>query len=205
MGDARLFVGMLKEVKETVAAKSLLQQEREVLDNLIVAAIVIDTQGTIHCFNHAAEAFFGFKLVEVVGKNINNLMPSPFKEVNISINFGWNSISTLFGQSSTTCLSIQCQISFYFVPRLVMTLTNFTIVETHRVLAELRQDWSREDHRCWPRHCHSTQRRLAQTRPLVRHRETRWRQEILHWHSPRGQEQIDLSLVDPRKFVNRLM
>lgn len=80
MGDARLFVGMLKEVKETVAAKSLLQQEREVLDNLIVAAIVIDVQGTIHCFNHAAESFFGFKLVEVVGKNINNLMPSPFKE-----------------------------------------------------------------------------------------------------------------------------
>lgn len=81
MGDTRLFVGMLKEVKETVAAKSLLQQEREVLDNLIVAAVVIDAQGTIHCFNHAAEAFFGFKLVEVVGKNINNLMPSPFKEV----------------------------------------------------------------------------------------------------------------------------
>jgi PAS domain S-box-containing protein len=80
MGDNRLFVGMLKEVKETVAAKSLLQQEREVLDNLIVAAVVIDAQGTIHCFNHAAEAFFGFKLVEVVGKNINNLMPSPFKE-----------------------------------------------------------------------------------------------------------------------------
>jgi nitrogen fixation/metabolism regulation signal transduction histidine kinase len=81
MGDNRLFVGMLKEVKETVTAKSLLQQEREVLDNLIVAAVVIDAQGTIHCFNHAAEAFFGFKLVEVVGKNINNLMPSPFKEV----------------------------------------------------------------------------------------------------------------------------
>lgn len=85
MGDTRLFVGMLKEVKETVAAKSLLQQEREVLDNLIVAAVVIDAQGTIHCFNHAAEAFFGFKLVEVVGKNINNLMPSPFKEVSNSL------------------------------------------------------------------------------------------------------------------------
>jgi len=81
MGDSRLFVGMLKEVKETVAAKSVLQQEREVLDNLIVSAIVIDSSGIIHCFNRTAENLFGFKLVEVVGKNISNLMPSPFKEV----------------------------------------------------------------------------------------------------------------------------
>jgi PAS domain S-box-containing protein len=81
VGEMRLFVGFLKEVKETVAPKSILQQEREVLDGLLVPAMVIDETGLINCFNKTAETFFGYKLVEVIGKNVSSLMPSPHKEV----------------------------------------------------------------------------------------------------------------------------
>jgi len=92
----RLFVGFLKEVKETVAPKSMLQQEREVLDGLLVPAVVIDEAGLINCFNKTAENFFGYKLVEVIGKNVSSLMPSPHREVRINYlaNLKMNSSNT---------------------------------------------------------------------------------------------------------------
>jgi PAS domain S-box-containing protein len=52
----------------------VLQQEREVLDNLVVPAMVIDEKGTIHGYNSAASTMLGYSLIEVVGKNIKMLM-----------------------------------------------------------------------------------------------------------------------------------
>lgn len=43
-------------------------------------AIVINEQGTVLFFNQVASRFFGFSPEEIVGKNINFLMPSPHKE-----------------------------------------------------------------------------------------------------------------------------
>lgn len=57
---SRFFTGILRETKdEQVNEKSILQQEREVLDHLVVAAIVIDEKGTIHAFNKPSQVFFG--------------------------------------------------------------------------------------------------------------------------------------------------
>ena len=43
----RIFTGLLRPIEETkTPAKSILQHEREVLDNLLVPAIVIDEKGT---------------------------------------------------------------------------------------------------------------------------------------------------------------
>lgn len=81
MGSGKLyFIGILKEAKAQVQEKSLLQQEREVLDTLIVPAIIIDAQGSIHGFNKTAQDFLGYSLVDVIGKNINMFMPSPHRE-----------------------------------------------------------------------------------------------------------------------------
>jgi two-component system, LuxR family, sensor kinase FixL len=51
-----------------------------ILDTVPDAMIVIDEQGIIHSFSSTAERQFGYTVAEVIGKNINMLMPSPYRE-----------------------------------------------------------------------------------------------------------------------------
>lgn len=83
-GSGLFFIGILKEARNQVQEKSLIQMEREVLDNLSVPAVIIDQKGSINGFNKAAVEFLGFSLVDVIGKNINIIMPSPHKELHDS-------------------------------------------------------------------------------------------------------------------------
>lgn len=60
-------------------------QEREELIKAIVnstaeAIIAINGSGQIEHFNPAAERMFGYALAEVIGQNVNLLMPSPYRE-----------------------------------------------------------------------------------------------------------------------------
>jgi PAS domain S-box-containing protein len=81
MGSGKLyFIGILKEAKTQIQEKSMLQQEREVLDTLIVPAIIIDPVGSIHGFNKTAQDFLGYALVDVIGKNVSMFMPAPHRE-----------------------------------------------------------------------------------------------------------------------------
>lgn len=78
-GGRRLFTGILREVSGRTQAertKTVLQQEREVLDNLCVPAIIIDQTGRIHAFNEAASELLGYKLIEVISRNVSMLMNS---------------------------------------------------------------------------------------------------------------------------------
>lgn len=51
-----------------------------ILDTVPDAMIVIDDRGRIQSFSTAAERLFGFRAADVIGQNINRLMPSPYRE-----------------------------------------------------------------------------------------------------------------------------
>jgi len=53
---------------------------QSILDTVPDAMIVIDTEGKIHSFSTAAERLFGYRPIEVIGRNVNILMPSPYRE-----------------------------------------------------------------------------------------------------------------------------
>ncbi|MDH3638242.1 MAG: PAS domain S-box protein [Gammaproteobacteria bacterium] len=53
---------------------------RAILQTAVEGIITIDTGGTIQCFNPAAEQMFGYRAEEVIGANVNMLMPQPYHD-----------------------------------------------------------------------------------------------------------------------------
>jgi len=79
---SKYFTGILRPIvdEEKKNDKTILQEEREVIDNLLIPAVIIDEKATIHGFNKSASDLLGFTLIEVVGKNVKMLMPNPDKQ-----------------------------------------------------------------------------------------------------------------------------
>lgn len=53
---------------------------RSILDTVPDATVVICEKGIIHSFNAAAKRLFGYREADVLGKSVNLLMPSPYRE-----------------------------------------------------------------------------------------------------------------------------
>ena len=89
VGEARddgepIFVGIIRGIADRKAAE-LAQREselrlRSILDTVPDAIVVIDEQAAIQSFSPAAEHLFGYDSAELIGQNVNILMPSPYRE-----------------------------------------------------------------------------------------------------------------------------
>lgn len=67
-----------KLVEERTSRLELSEEKNKaIIDSAIDAIITIDGKGTVSLFNPAAEAMFGYNASEVVGNNVNMLMPEP--------------------------------------------------------------------------------------------------------------------------------
>src|SRR6185295_8371384 len=54
-------------------------QLQAILDTAVEAILTIDERGTVQSFNLAAVRMFGYQPAEVLGRNVNMLMPPPFR------------------------------------------------------------------------------------------------------------------------------
>jgi len=69
----------LKPGNEVSPGRGIFAQHMEaILDCMVEGLVVIDPTGIITCFNSAAERIFGYGPEEVVGRNVNMLMPPPW-------------------------------------------------------------------------------------------------------------------------------
>jgi two-component system sensor kinase FixL len=79
-----IFVGLVRDLSERKAAELALREResrlRSILDTIPDGIIVIDERGIIQSFSHAAERLFGYRAEEVIGCNVDMLMPSPYHE-----------------------------------------------------------------------------------------------------------------------------
>jgi two-component system sensor kinase FixL len=73
-----------------------------VVDGLSVAGIVIDQTGKIHAFNEAAQKMLGYRLIDVVSRNLSILMPSEYARVHNDYITYAHSTSLLLPSSSSS-------------------------------------------------------------------------------------------------------
>jgi PAS domain S-box-containing protein len=83
-GAERKFTGMLHDLtKRSQLDERLRASEarwRAVIDSAVDGIIVIDLHGRIESFNPAAERLFGHSERDVIGRNVDLIIPSPYRE-----------------------------------------------------------------------------------------------------------------------------
>jgi len=84
IGGERKFTGVLHDLSARVQLEERLRASeahwRSIIQSAVDGIIVIDAHGRIEAFNPAAERMFGHAEREVLGHNVNMLMPSPYHE-----------------------------------------------------------------------------------------------------------------------------
>lgn len=82
-GKTTNFVGIQNDVTQRVQMESQLwkseSKTRSILEHVLDGIITINEDGVIESFNPAAEKIFGYAAAEVVGRNVNMLMPEPYR------------------------------------------------------------------------------------------------------------------------------
>jgi two-component system sensor kinase FixL len=78
------FTGILHDLSRRVEIEEALRTSEErlrsIVESAVDAIIVINERGSIEAMNPSAERLFGYRTSEVLGRNVNLLMPSPDRE-----------------------------------------------------------------------------------------------------------------------------
>jgi len=84
LGFIALFVFLYRSLTRTAQAERHAAEDgqkiKTIMDNVLEGIITINQQGIIQTFNGAAEHVFGYSASETIGKNVNMLMPAPYKQ-----------------------------------------------------------------------------------------------------------------------------
>ena len=79
-----MFTGILHDLSGRVALEHQVRASearwRSIIQSAVDGIVVIDQYGRVEAFNPAAERLFGYAEHEVLGQNVNLLMPSPYHE-----------------------------------------------------------------------------------------------------------------------------
>ncbi len=77
-----LFIGVCRDITKWKDAQAEIlareQRLRSIMDTVVDGIITTDSRGVIDTINPAAEMIFGFAADEVLGQNVNMLMPEPY-------------------------------------------------------------------------------------------------------------------------------
>lgn len=83
-GEPIGIIGSACDIEQQKKVENRLEESKAlanaILETTVEGVVTINTRGTILSFNKAAEEMFGYEEEEIIGKNIEVLMPSPHKE-----------------------------------------------------------------------------------------------------------------------------
>jgi two-component system, LuxR family, sensor kinase FixL len=78
----RKFTGIIHDLTDQMALEDRMRASearwRSVIESAVDGIVVIDGHGCIEAFNPAAERLFGYSEAEIIGRNVNMLMPEPY-------------------------------------------------------------------------------------------------------------------------------
>ena len=84
VGADRKFTGIVHDLTDRARLVEQLRASEEhwrsIIESAVDGIVVIDSRGRIEAFNPAAERLFGYEASELLGQNVNVLMPAPYRE-----------------------------------------------------------------------------------------------------------------------------